>query len=421
MKVLIINDYGVLSGGAERISVILRDGLRSRGHDARLLTSTALPVRDENHADYTCFGSESSLRRGLQVANPWSVHRLRRVLATFRPDVVHVRMFLTQLSPLILPLLRHVPSVLHLGNYQPICPLNTKRLPDGSSCRHRAGMACHRAGCVSLLGLGRVAVQLGLWQRWHDVFNLIIANSEWLGRRLRDDGVEVNDVIWNGTPLQPSRGPLTDPPTVAYAGRLVHKKGVDVLLRAFAVVSQRLPGSRLLISGDGPLRREIEQIIAKLDLARNVSLLGHLTRLELGSSLASAWVQAVPSRYEEPFPNVAIEAMMRGTAVVATALGGSTEIVHDGRTGYLVPENDAGALADRLLDVLANRHLAEDMGSAGRRTAMAEFTEDRMVERFVTAYHRFGPQDRRPSRVAHTANAAARDHGSKRRDGREGN
>ena len=140
MRILIVNDYGVLSGGAERVSLALRDGLRRRGHEAKLFASTARPLPLESHADFACFGSESPLRRVLQTANPLAPPALRHALRAFRPDVVHVRMFLTQLSPLILPLLRDVTSIFPAGNYQTICPLNTKVLPDGTACDRPAGL-----------------------------------------------------------------------------------------------------------------------------------------------------------------------------------------------------------------------------------------------------------------------------------------
>ena len=158
---LLVNDYGVLAGGAERITVDLRDGLRSRGHDVRLFASTAEPFRPPNEADDTCFGTNAWPHRVLQVANPWAILRLRGLLAEFRPDVVHVRMFLSQLSPRILPLLAGIPSLLHVGNHQTICPINTITLPDGSPCTFRAGAACRRQGCVSSLGLARTVPQLG--------------------------------------------------------------------------------------------------------------------------------------------------------------------------------------------------------------------------------------------------------------------
>lgn len=386
MRILILNDYGTLGGGAERVSLLLRDGFRSRGHSARLFASSARPLGLPNLADDQCFGSESSLRRILGTANPSAVIGLRRLLREFRPDVVHVRMFLTQLSPMVLPLLREVPCVLHAVNYQTICPLNTKVLPDGSRCEVRAGAACYRNRCVSLAGLARTTIQLGMWRRWSDAFDLVIANSEWLGRRLRGDGVPVATVIPNGTSLRERRPPLADPPSVAFAGRLVPKKGVDVLLRAMAGVLEQLPTARLLIAGDGPERPALERLAAELRLRPQVSFTGHLAAADLEPRLSSSWVQAVPSTYEEPFPNVAVEAMMRGTAVVATAVGGSTEIVKDGVTGYLVPPAEPAALADALLTLLRNRQAAEAMGAAGRVLATAEYHEDRMVERFLSVY-----------------------------------
>ena len=386
MRILILNDYGQLSGGAERVTVDLREGLRARGHDARIFASSARPLDLPNEADYVCFGHEGWPRPLLQVANPSAVGRLRRVLAEFRPEVVHVRMFLTQLSPLILPLLERVPALLHIGNYQTVCPINTRILPDGTICANRAGAACYRQGCVSPLGLARTFLQLQAWRRYAGAFRLIVANSHALAEILRTNGVAVGRVIWNGTRPVPARAPLGDPPTVAFAGRLVAKKGADVLLRAMTVVIGRLPGARLLIIGDGEERGRLERMIRDSGLGDHVGMAGHLARPGLDERLAAAWVHAVPSRYPEPFSNTVVEAMMRGTAVVGTAVGGTTELVRDGVTGYLVPMDDADALADRLLRILADRELAERFGAAGREVALRELTLDRMVGRFEDLY-----------------------------------
>jgi glycosyltransferase involved in cell wall biosynthesis len=102
----------------------------------------------------------------------------------------------------------------------------------------------------------------------------------------------------------------------------------------------------------------------------------------------TAWVQAAPSRWEEPFGNVATEAMMRGTAVVASAFGGLAEIVRNGETGFLVPPGEAAALAQALLRLVSDREAAERMGQAGRVVALTTFSQERVVERFVELYHR---------------------------------
>jgi glycosyltransferase involved in cell wall biosynthesis len=83
---------------------------------------------------------------------------------------------------------------------------------------------------------------------------------------------------------------------------------------------------------------------------------------------------------------------MRDTAVIATATGGSTEIVRDRGTGYLIDPSDVSSLSDRLAKVLSDRNLAEEMGANGREVAMTEFTSDQMVDRFLNLYSRLAPE-----------------------------
>jgi glycosyltransferase involved in cell wall biosynthesis len=386
LKVLIVHDYGTLHGGAEQMSITLRNGLRARGHDARLFASTAQPLPLPNVADHTCYGTMTSARRVLQVVNPSAAMRLRALLREYRPDVLHVRMFLTQLSPLILPLLRQVPSLLHVVNYDLICPLNTKLLPDGSACHERAGMSCYRNGCLPPLGVARTMSQRLMWRWWSDAFDLIVTNSQWVRRRLAEEGIAVDETVWNGVPVRPQRPPLGSIPIVAFAGRFVAKKGVDVLLRAMAQVVAHIPDAMLLLAGDGPERPDIEAAIAAYRLTPHVRVLGYLPKSELEHQFSHAWVQAVPSLWEEPFGLVTAEAMMRGTATVASDTGGTSELVQNGISGFTIPPGDIEGLAQALICLLSNRQLAEKMGQAGRRRALAEFSEDRAVVRFEQLY-----------------------------------
>ena len=388
MRVLIAHDYGRPVGGAERMSVMLRDGLRARGHEADFFGSTAAPIAGQPIiADRTCYGS-TRWQSFLQAANPAAARAFRRAIADFRPDVVHVRMFLTQLSPLILPALRDLPAVLHVVNYNLICPINTKTLPDGSPCHFRPGTICRRTGCMSAAGVARWAVQ----DRMTDLslFDRIITNSRWTGRRLEAEGVRVDGVVHNGVPITPARPPLPGDavPTIAYAGRLIPKKGVGVLLRA---VAQLAGDVRLLIAGDGPQRRELEKLATTLGIAGRTTFLGHLTPDDLIEAFAGAWVQAAPSTWEEPFGLVGAEGMMRGTAVVTTDSGGLSEQVEPGVTGLTTPAGDVDALAAALREILTDREKAERMGAAGRERALAHFTEQRNVERFEEIYRELLP------------------------------
>src|SRR4051812_719121 len=121
MKILYLQDHDEILGEAEMMMFRLRDGMRRLGHDARLFASSAGIFHESSgNAEYQCFGTKSRFRGLNQAANPRAALSLRRVLAEFRPDVVHVGMFLTQLSPLILPVLRKVPSIYYAMSYHTV-------------------------------------------------------------------------------------------------------------------------------------------------------------------------------------------------------------------------------------------------------------------------------------------------------------
>jgi glycosyltransferase involved in cell wall biosynthesis len=386
MKILLISDYATPTGGAEILTIALRDGLRSRGHDARLFASSARPLNADSQADYECFGTTSRFRTLLQTANLWAVWKLKQILAEFQPDVVHVTMFLTQLSPLILPLLKNIPSLNYAVWYRVACPTGTKVLPNGTACQVKMGRACYQHHCLPLRDWLPLMVQMKLFQHWRDSFDLFVAPSKAVKQHLIEIGISKIEIIWIGTPIEPQRPPLSSPPTVVCAARLVEEKGVDVLLRAFALVVAQIPTARLLSIGDGIERAALQQQIVDLQLTDNVSMPGSMSRSEMEKLCSVAWVQVVPSVWAEPFGMVATEAMMRGTAVIASAAGGLAEIVQHHETGLLVPPGNADALAVALLQILQNRELAEQMGAKGREVAKTRYSQDMYVDRFLELY-----------------------------------
>jgi glycosyltransferase involved in cell wall biosynthesis len=386
MKILLINDFARGLYGAEIQMLVLRDGLQRRGYDVRYFASYAGCGRGRSLADHECFGTTSRFQTLLQMANPWAFWRLRRVLADFQPDIVHVRMFLNQLSPLILLLLRHRPSLYHMATYEAICPLGTKMFPDGNHCRVPAGMACYGNHCLPLRAMLPQMLRMILWRRWRDAFSLIVANSEAVRHHFLAEFAQPVEVVLNGIPIRPPRPPLSLPPTVAFAGRLIGEKGAEVVVRAFADVVKELPDARLLLAGEGPERNRLKKLITTLKLSQSTSWLGYLPPPELEHKFSTAWVQAVPSLWEEPFGIVAVESMMRGTAVVASNSGGLTEIVRDHQTGILVPPGDEVALAEALALLLRNRDLAETMGRNGREVALTHYSETMFIDKFVRLY-----------------------------------
>ncbi|NJL20440.1 MAG: glycosyltransferase family 4 protein [Leptolyngbyaceae cyanobacterium SM1_3_5] len=406
MRILLLNDIGTATGGAELQMLSLRKGLRDRGHEVRLLTSQVVPIAgNELLADEVCFGSSTRLQVLTQTVNPSAYLALRRTLHNFQPDVVHVRIFMGQLSPLILPLLQDVPCLYQAAMYRAICPKGTKTLPTGDPCHSVAGRACLHHRCLTPQSWAMLMVQRQLWLRWRQVFDRVVALSHGMKAKLEAEGISPVEVIYNGVRERSMRPALQNPPTVVFAGRLVPEKGVDLLLRAFAQVLLQVPQARLLIAGQGSEANFLQTLAAELGVSDRVTWLGHLPLAEMERQFESAWVQVVPSKWEEPFGNVSTEAMMRGTAVIASAVGGQPEIVQDGVTGFLVPPADVDAIATPLLKLLRDRALAEQMGQCGRQRALTHFSESQRTDRFIDLYQQI--QANYPTRISHSSEALA--------------
>ena len=385
MRILLVNDYATEAGGAELQMLMLRTALRARGHDVRLFASSA-GNPPPTAADEYCFGTTSALRTPLQAVNPFAKARLRRVIDDFEPDIVHVRIFLTQLSPLILPLLREVPSILHVSWYRAICPRGTKLLPDGRDCEHHAGLACLRERCLSVQAWTPMMLQFALLRRHLSVFTRVLTLSESIRLRLVAEGFDTVEVLRNAAEERPMRPPLDGPPIVAFAGRLVFEKGADLLVRAIGEVRSTIPAARLLIAGDGPDRPRLEDLVRELGLSEAVELTGALDRDTLEDRLDVAWVQAMPGRWVEPFGNAGAEALMRGTALVATGPGGAAELIRESGGGTVVARGDVSALATALAERLGDRRLCENEGSKGRAWALDNLRYDDYVSRVECIY-----------------------------------
>ena len=388
MKILLINDVGTATGGAEIQMLSLRQSLRDLGHDVRLFSSVATPVENsELLADYSCFGTNTLLQVLSQTINPSAYFKLRQILQEFQPDVVHVRMFMWQMSPAILPLLKNIPCIYQTAVYKSICPAGTKMLPDGTMCHYNPGTACLSYGCLTPQTWVVWMVQQKLWSYWRDAFDVVVALSQGMKTKLEAGGIEPVEVVYNGVPIKPEKSPLSETPTVVYAGRLVPEKGIDILLHAFANVKARVTQAKLIIAGDGADKIKLQKLSRELGIADGVTWLGYLPQSEMERHFTGAWVQVVPSQWAEPFGNVTTEAMMRGTAVVASAVGAQPEIVVDGKTGFLIsPPNCVDSWASSLIALLSDCNLATTMGEAGRDRALTEFSEAARNQKFLEIY-----------------------------------
>ncbi|MGY1681169.1 glycosyltransferase family 4 protein [Geodermatophilus sp. SYSU D01176] len=193
------------------------------------------------------------------------------------------------------------------------------------------------------------------------------------------------EVLLPTTPAPPAADgppPSSGHPAVGLVGRLVPEKGVDVFLRAAALVSAVVPQARFLVVGDGPLRPDLEHRAAVLGLAGAVTFTGY--RSDAARLLAGLDVLAVPSR-SDGSPLVVCEAMAAGIPVVASRVGGLPDLVQDGGTGLLVRPGEAEDLARALVSLLLDPESARRLGARGRALAGTR-THERLVDRMTQLY-----------------------------------
>jgi glycosyltransferase involved in cell wall biosynthesis len=163
----------------------------------------------------------------------------------------------------------------------------------------------------------------------------------------------------------------------AWFGRMTEIKRADDLLHAFALLRLRGVDAALVLVGDGPLRRSLEELAAELGVADACRFVGY--REDVGPLYAAADAVVLTSA-NEGTPVSVIEGQAAGLPAVSTDVGGVRDVVEDGRTGFLVPPGDVSAVASRLAELAADPLLRRELGEAGRRRVRDRYSVPRLVD-----------------------------------------
>jgi glycosyltransferase involved in cell wall biosynthesis len=396
MRVLLITDWMRGAGGAERYVATLRDGLRAAGNEVRLLTSTAGSAANGS-AEYRAYGTEHVAAQAvLQIVNPFAVVAVRSALQEFQPDVVFLNMLEYHLSPAILYQVSRVPSVLSITDYKCVCPVGSKLLPNERLCEQPAGLVCWRSGCVSLPQWLRDQPRYALFRAGRRRVDRVLACSRWVQAELARNGIEA-EVLTLPVPAPGAdfrRAPSSEPLFV-YCGRLDRNKGLELLLRAFVRLRQCAPTARLRVVGTGPDESLLRRSVEKLGLSDAVGFRGWVAPDEVERELTDGWALVVPSLWAEPLGLVALEAIVRGLPVIASASGGLGEVVEHGVTGLLFQNGVEDELVGHLTAVARGQafpthDLPHDVVARAREAHGIRRHINRMQEIFQDVVHSAG-------------------------------
>ena len=178
---------------------------------------------------------------------------------------------------------------------------------------------------------------------------------------------------------------------IATTGRLAEKKGIEYVIKAVGNLVSTYPHLRYKIIGEGHLRQHFTDLIQELKLAEHVELMGWCNETEIVETLSNTHIFVAPSitaadgNQDAPI-NVLKEAMAIGLPVVSTYHGGIPELVEDGRSGFLVPEKDADALADRLSYLIEHPELWSSMGKTGRDYVLKHYNLSELNDDLMNVY-----------------------------------
>ena len=360
--------------GASSLRVLHVDSAPSwRGGQNQVLLSAAGMARLGHDVTLVCRRggalAERARRAGLDVAEvsfrggdvaPGSALSLARLIRAKRPDVLHM----------------HDPHAIAVGLMA--------RLLAGSGA---ATIATRRVdfrvrGMLSRLKYRSCGRVVAVSQAIVDV--LVADGVPGQQIRLVHEGVQERDPLPGGADALRQLGVPEGAPVVGVVAALTGHKDHETLLAAARLVIAQRPEAYFVLAGDGELRAALEAQAAELGIAAQCIFAGF--RNDLDRLMPAFSVFCLSSRLEGLGTSL-LDAMCFRRAVVVTAAGGIPEVVVDGVTGRVVPVRDPHALAEALLEVLADPIRQDRMGAAGRRRFEERFSAERMLEGTLAVYH----------------------------------
>ena len=369
MKVLFLyKDYHPVLGGIENHIRLLAQGLRAEGVDARVLVTNTGPttVRQTiGGVPVTKAGRQAHIL-STPISFPYFTELPRAVAEA---DLVHLHAPYPPAELAQLLLGRKKPFVITYHS-----DIVRQKL-SGKLYAPLLRLVLRRATLVAVSSPAYVESSPFLQRIRHKC-------------RLVHFGIDLGRFAKTGQ-IQASAGRLRrrfgDCPLLLFIGRLRHYKGVDVLIRAMRSVDD----AHLLIVGDGPMRRDLQQLAGAQQLADRITVLGECSEPEALAARHTAQLFLLPSTNRaEALGTVQLEAMACRLPVICTELGTGTSYVnrHE-ETGLVVPPNDPTALSAAINRLLADANLRSQMGSAGRKRVQEEFALPMMIRKTVSFYN----------------------------------
>lgn len=376
-KILHLNEYGSLVGGAESYIENISGCLRREGFKNFLFYDHKGTESSFTQLDGTAqfvYGKEDD------TAGRQDTKKLRQI-EELRPDLVYLHNYYD--NGLLEKLVGTYATIKYFHDFRLTCPSGRTRGKAYINCTKKLDILCQpvalRYRCMPRNPVGAFLLIREFRRNLeahnqcatsfvasHFMKDLLALNG------LRKDRLHINPYF---TTINNGAEKATTGSYFLFIGRIVAKKGLSYLIRAVAKSEADL---KLLVIGDGPERGHLEKLVHDIGISGRVDFLGWKDRSEISHELAGARALIIPSIWPEPFGIVGLEAMACKTPVIAFDAGGISEWLHDEVNGLLVRSKDIQGLSTCMDRLMADANLSLEMGSRGY---------DMLEERFSQGTH----------------------------------
>lgn len=393
MRVLLVNNYGYIRGGSDRLFLDTGALLSKNG----IQVDYFVPKDDKNIVSPCCnfSGFDVNKPRINDIPDFFYSTESRNALIDYlkqnRPDIAHLHIYYGQITASILATLREfdIPIVQTLHEYKMHCPVSTS-WRNQAYCNDCAGgryWNCVRHRCNrDKIGRSILAAMESIISDRLGANSLIgryMAVSEFQRQLLIEAGLHADKVVTvpNFVSDQAYNNNNIIGSYFLYFGRIENVKGIGTLIEAM----QHIQGVDLLLVGDGNDKTHFEKLTVETRLS-NIRFLGYKSGDDLRSLIAGAICTVAPSEWHETFGLVLIESFAQCRPVVASRMGGMTEIVTQGKDGLLFDAKDVPGLVKALRWMADNRESAVEMGENGQKKVKNLYSEESYFKRLSNVY-----------------------------------
>ncbi|MFH0907094.1 MAG: glycosyltransferase [bacterium] len=405
MKILQINKFFFLKGGAERHLFDLLELLAEKGHEV-LVWSANHPKNfsfyDKNDfAEFNDLSKKQGIIKEIKKAkrifwNKEAKDKLEKLLIKTKPDIAHLHNIFSHLSPsIIFALKKHnIPIVMTLHDYKLFCP-NYQFFSQDKICfdciEKKNYKSCLSKKCIKNSFFQSMAGYLeGKWQKDFlkivDKIDMFLAPSLFMKKKALMWGIPSEKIVHlpNFINKEPQTNTYGENKYFLYFGRLSSEKGVKFLIKAFLKISIQLPDWKLTIVGDGPEKEKLEELVGH---NKQIEFLGHKNGKELKEIAKGAYLIITPSVWPENFPYSILEGLVLGKMVIGAKIGGIPELIKHKKTGLLFKPNNQNDLIEKIFWAVENSIEVSKIAEAGQNQVLSKYSPEKYYNKIIKTYN----------------------------------